>query len=166
MSKLENNPNIDTSFLPYSGISFKVSVFGITVLDTKENNKSTLEIQTKHLNKAIFGNVFGRATIKIDAVIKKHHRRHSFFEPKYRSQDRIIYINGKKIGVLEEYCGARSWGANSLPFHHEMNKWDTLYYDNASKDVQIYCNSSLVAVAKYVDEYYNLCKVSCLLRID
>ena len=67
---LENNPNIDTSFLPYSGISFKVSVFGITVLDTKENDKSTLEIQTKHLNKTIFGNVFGKATIKIDAVIK------------------------------------------------------------------------------------------------
>lgn len=181
MSRLKNNPNIDLSSLHLTGVSFEVFDNGsVSIFSEKTGSFSTLSVKEKEWRKVIFGSFLDRNTLKIEAVGRtKLHKSilRTMLERKYRTSDRVIHINGKNIGVLEECRGAKSiFGSRSLPFHHALKKWETLYYDCTTKDVQIYYKGRLFAAAKYneksyqflilKDEYLLLCLGLALASID
>ena len=170
VSKLQSNPNIDLSKLQPTGIFFQVNPRSFLVIEGKTNAEYPLSTQEKKWRKTISGELPGGDTIKIKAVGKKKPigRTHfviellimSFFQifkPKYRSRVRIVEMNGRRVGVLDECLGARRiLGRQSLPRHCSLNSWETLYYDHSTKDVQIYHHGNLVGVAKYASDTYEV----------
>ena len=181
MSRLKSNPNIDLSSLHLTGVSFEVFDDGsVSISSEKTGLFSTLSVKEKEWRKVIFGSFLDRNTLKIEAVgIIKPHKSilRTLLERKYRTPNRIIHINGKNIGVLEICRGAKSiFGTRSLPLHHALKKWETLYYDHTTKDVQIYYKGRLFAAATYhngiyqflilKDEFIPLCLGLALASID
>ena len=181
MSRLKSNPNIDLSKLQLTRISFKITDDGsILVFDAEKENICTLTIKEKGWRKVISGNIFDDCSIKIEAVGKRPMHKsiiNTLLESKDRTSNRIISINGKKIGELKECLGLRnSYWVHSLPYHHALKNWETLYYDNTTKDVQIYYRGKLFAAAKFFkgtyqflilkQNYLTLCVALAIAAID
>lgn len=181
MSRLKSNPNIDLSKLHLTGLSFKVLENGaISIFDEKADEVNELSVKEKGWRKVISGTLFGKNTVRIDAIGKRPMHKsiiNTLLESKDRSSSRSIVINGKKIGVLKECYGLKSsYWVKSLPYHHELKNWETLYYEKTTKDVQIYYRGKLFAAAKYYkgiylflilkDGYVPLCLGLALAAID
>lgn len=160
MSKIKSNPNIDLSKLNLTGISFKISEEGnISIYNEKTDELNDLTIKEKGWRKVICGSFFGTNTIRIDAIGKRPMHKsiiNTLLESKDRSSSRLIKINGKKIGILKECYGLKSsWWIKSLPYHHKLKNWETLFYDKTTKDVQIYYKGKIFAAAKYYKGIYH-----------
>lgn len=181
MGRLKSNPDIDLSKLHLTGLSFKVSnTGGISIYNEKTDEVNELTVKEKGWRKTITGTLFGNNTVRIDAIGKRPIHKsiiNTLLESKDRSSSRAIEINGKKIGTLKECYGLKSsWWVKSLPYHHELKNWETLYYDKTTKDVQIYYRGKLFAAAKYYkgiyqflilkDDFIPLCVGLSLAAID
>lgn len=181
MSKLKSNKNIDLSKLHLTEISFKVFDNGdISIFDEKNDEINELSIVIKGWRKVISGKTFGSNTVRISAIGRRPLHRsilNTLMETKDRTSSRSIEINGKKIGTLKECLGLKQrWWVKSLPYHHKLNSWETLYYDKTTKDVQIYNKGKLFAAAKYYkgiyhflilkDEFKHICLGLALASID
>lgn len=161
MSRLKSNPDIDLSKLHLTGLSFKASnTGGISIYNEKTDEVNELTVKEKGWRKTITGTLFGNNTVRIDAIGERPIHKsiiNTLLESKDRSSNRAIEINGKKIGTLKECNGFKSsWWVKSLPYHHELKNWETLYYDKTTKDVQIYYRGQLFAAAKYCEGIYQL----------
>lgn len=159
MSSIKCNANIDISDLHLTEISFKIDINGfIYIFDEKTDDVNTLLIEEKGWRRVISGVLFDNNTIKIEAVGKEQIHRTVFgtiLEPEERTSERIIRINGENFGTLRECSSLKfSWLIEPQPYHHTLNNWETFYYGNTTRDVQIYYKSNLFAVAKYYKGFY------------
>lgn len=182
MPSVKSNPNIDLSKLHISGVSFKVTEDGsFVIFFAKTESLNTLSIEQKGRQRIISGILFKNNTIKIETVVIKESFHRTLFgtiiDTTGRTSDRIIQINGEKVGILEESFDSRNaWEFNSQPYYCMLDNWETLYYDNTTLDVQIYYKRKLFAVAKYFkgtyqflireDNYLLLCLGLALASID
>ena len=180
---LKSNPNIDLSELHSTDIFFKISENASIFVENKRTNETNeLSIKEKGWRKVISGTLFEQITVQIEAIGKKRSHKGQLLieyllEPKYRSSDRKIIVSGEKLGVLKQCYGLRSaWLVRSLPYHHSLQNWETLYYDNSTKDVQVYYKGKIFAAAKHYkgtyeffilkDEYTAICLGLVLAAID
>ena len=180
MGRLRSNPNIDISKLKETKIVIALRHAGFFTITNKETSEShDLQVEVKGWKKVVYGLAYDKVTYKIVAVGKMPMHRdllRMIGEKKQRTRNRIIAVNGKRIGELGECAGARQgYHINSLPLHHSLKHWETLYYDNSSKDVQVYYKGKLFAVARlngnyhvYIlkEEYLPLCLGLILAAID
>ena len=159
MSRLKNNPNICLDELHMTSISFQIAT-EISILDDKTKIRNVLKVEEKGWRKVIFGTTYDKNSVRIEAVGKKPLHKSiimTMTTPTDRSSNRVVGVNGKKIGVLEECLGLRnSYWIHALPYHHAMKNWETLYYDNSTRDVQIYYKGHIFAAAKYYDGVYKM----------
>lgn len=152
MSFLRNNPKIDLSGLHPTGVTFSVNHDGTyAITDERSGVTNLLSSIDKGKNRSVFGIAYDGVKITIDAVVGGLPRR------RCRFPYRVINIDGVKLGTLKLCQGVRQdYFIISLPLHHKLGNWETLYYDHTIKDVQIYNRGCLFAVAKYEKGIFSL----------
>lgn len=151
MSFLRNNPKIDLTALHPTGINFIVNGDGTyAITDEKSGATNLLSCIDKRKNRSVFGVAYDGIKITIDAVV-------GGLKYTYRFPYRTIHIGRVRLGTLKLCQGVRTnYFVLSLPLHHKLGNWETLYYDHTTKDVQIYNKGCLFAVAKFEAKKYRL----------
>lgn len=159
MRRGRSKENVDLSGLHQTGISFEISNGKISIFNVRALETNVLAVKEKSWRKTISGRLFGRNTIKIEAVGKKHLSKSllsTMLAVKKRSPDRIINVNGKKIGVLKDKRRDINWLIQPCPLRHFLDCWETLYYYKTTRSVLIMNKGKLFAAAEFNEGVYRL----------
>lgn len=151
----------------------------IEIKDTLTNKTNVLITKEKDWKKTTKGVAFDKNTYLIKVAPRKHIYRGGLVPVvrTYRTRNRVIYINHKRIGILKEGLPfARALLTPLVPIHHKLKRWHTYYYDKSTKEVEVHHGKTLYAYARYhkgvyeisiVDEkYLALCVGLILAAVD
>lgn len=151
----------------------------IEVTDTLTNKTKVLITKEKDWKKTTKGVAFDKNTYLIKVAPRKHIYRGGLVPEvrTYRTRNRVIYINHKRIGILKEGLPfARALLTPLVPVHHKLKRWETYYYDKTTKEVKVYHAKTLYALASYHkgvyeisilnEEFLSLCLGLILAAID